>query len=199
VLTACRPDIRTAKRTVAPTAEPLTLADAKSHLRITDEAVNVEGLLASARARAEGRLERALITQTWTIRMDGFWAGDLELPWPPLQSVAITYRTNEAGTMATLALATYVVDTESEPGRVRLAVGQSWPSDLYTAPGCVLLTYVAGYGADASAVPDSIKQAVRLLLGHYEGNAQGVVTGTIATLLPEGVEALLAQEAVPWD
>lgn len=200
MLSACRPDIRTAKRTVAPTAEPLDADDARRHLRVTDEDVDVAAMIAAARAKCEGRLERALITQTWTIDLDGFWSGDLELPYPPLQSVSsIVYWNDETGTTDTVASTVYEVDTASEPGRVRLKPGQDWPSDLYGKTNAVRITFVAGYGSTYASVPDGIKQAMRLLVGHYDQNREGVVVGSTATELPEAVETLLALEAVPWD
>jgi uncharacterized phiE125 gp8 family phage protein len=201
VLTACRPDIRTAKRTVAPAAEPLDADDARRHLRVTDEDVDVAAYIAAARARVEGVTERALITQTWTVKLDGFWgSADLELPYPPLASVtSIVYWTDESGSTSTVAATVYEVDTASEPGRVRLKPGQSWPSDLYVKVGCITITFTSGYGATYASVPASFQQAMRLLLGHYDQNREGVVTGTIATALPEAVESLLQQERVPWD
>lgn len=189
------------RRTVEPTAEPITVAEALRHLRMPEPAdiTHVEELIADARDAAEKRTERALITQTWEAQLDGFWDGDLLLPWPPLQSVtSIVYATDADSGTATVPAADYEVVVRSEPGLVRLKPRRSWPTDIYARPGSVVVTYVAGYGAASTAVPKGIRRAIRMLAGHFERHPEGVVTGTIATALPEGIETLLAREWIPW-
>lgn len=58
----------------APTAEPVTLADAKLHLRVNvsdDDALITDALIAG-RERVELETGRQLITATWELWMDGF-------------------------------------------------------------------------------------------------------------------------------
>lgn len=189
------------RRTTPPTVEPLTLEEAKRHLRVTssDQDAEVAALLAAARARCEGYLERALVTQTWEARFDDFWGGaDLVLPYPNLLAISsIKYLADESDTLTTVASTVYEVDTLSVPGRVRLKPAQVWPTP-YGRPNAVQVIWTAGYGASEASVPDTVRQAVRLLLGHYDRNRAGVVTGTIATELPEAVKALLDHERIPW-
>lgn len=190
------------RRTQPPSAEPLTVAEALRQLRMVEgqaDLTHVADLIADARDCAETRTERALITQTWEARLDGFWSGDLLLPRPPLQSVtSIVYATDEDDGTDEVPAADYEVDVTNEPGRVRLKPGRSWPTDIYSRPGSVVVTYVAGYGASSTSVPGGLRRACRLLVGHFERNPVGVVTGTIATELPEGIETLLAREWIPW-
>ena len=194
-----RPEV--VRRTEAPAKEPISLEDAKSYLRITspDPDAMVAALLAAARDRAERRCERAWITQEFVAHLDGFWGGaDLLLPYPPLQSVeAIKYLSDDVGTELTVATTVYEVDTTDEPGRIRLKPGQSWPT-AYSRSRAVRIEFTAGYGDEPEDVPDSARHAVRLLLGHYDRNRAAVVTGTIATELPEAVEALLSTLWIPW-
>lgn len=191
----------TFRRTVAPTTEPLTLAEAQAHLRQTDpnHTAEIQALLAAARARAEGYCERAFLTQTWEARLDDFWgSADLLLPYPNLISVtAIKYLADESDTETTVDSALYEVDVASCPGRVRLRSGEAWPV-AYARPGAVRVPYTAGYGAAETAVPDTIRHAVRLLLGHYDRHREGVLSGTISAELPEGVKSLLDLERIPW-
>lgn len=62
------------RQTVAPTAEPIELQDAKDFARIDnledDDMVN--DLLVAARDVAETITRRALVTQTWVLQLDGF-------------------------------------------------------------------------------------------------------------------------------
>lgn len=101
----------------------------------------------------------------------------------------ITYY-DTANTVATFAAASYFVDTKSEPGRVVLAYGQSWPGTTLRPANGICVTFIAGYGA-ASAVPENIKQAMLLLIGHFYENREAIVIGQTAMPLPMAVESLL--------
>lgn len=178
----------------APAAEPLTLAQAKEHLRFTstDEDALILGLIIAARVRAETITRRALVTQTWEYSLDEFprCEGVIEMPRPILQSVtSITY-IDEAGDSQTLSSSLYQADLKSEPGRIVPAYGQAWPAtrDGYLNP--VTIRFVAGYGL-AAAVPQPIKQAMLLMIGHWFYNREDTVIGTIVSELPSGVEELL--------
>ena len=57
-----------------PAVEPVTLADAKAHLKVdtTDDDALITALITAARARAEWHTGRALITQSWTLWLDAW-------------------------------------------------------------------------------------------------------------------------------
>jgi len=61
-------------RTTAPAAEPVTLAEAKMHLRVIDSSEDslISMLIASARQHAETITRRALVTQSWKLTLDQF-------------------------------------------------------------------------------------------------------------------------------
>lgn len=181
----------------APTVEPVGLSEAKLHLRIeetdTEEDSLLEALITAARQTIELVTWRALCTQTLDLVLDEFPSGDtLELPRPPLVSVTSISYTLEAGTTSTLSTSVYGVDTDSEPGRLYLKPGQSWPSDsLYPVAG-VRIRYVAGYG-NPGDVPRTYRQALLLLVGHwYENREQSQVQSM--SELPFGVQALLGMD-----
>lgn len=182
-------------RVVSPPAEePVSLEEAKTHLRVdgTDDDTYVGALITAAREYAEGYQQRALVTQELELTLD-HWplAGEVELPRPPIQSVtSITYKRAD-GTTATLDPSTYLVDPPS--GRLVLAYGASWPTADLTPLGAVTVSYVAGYGGGA-AVPAKVKQALLLIIGHWYANREDVITGTIAYRLPMAAEALLWQD-----
>ena len=173
----------------AAAEQPVTLAEAKAHLRVltTDEDSLIGALVAAAAAHLEGRsgvLGRALVTQTWDVRFDRFpFAGNngrIELPLPPLQSVTSVKYLDFTGTEVTLAADQYAVDTGHMIGRLRPAYGLTWPSTR-DEDGAVRIRFVAGYGS-ASAVPTPIKQAILLLVGHWWINreAAGDAKGPLA-------------------
>lgn len=185
-----------AKVTGQPAVEPLSLAEAKAHLRVdgVDEDDLISSLIVAARRHAESFTGRRLITQTVTWNLDRF--DDCALARVacafPLQAVASIAYVDTAGASQPLATSVYEADTggDDTPGRIRLKDGQSWP-DTADVLNAVTVTLTAGYGATASSVPEPIRQAIRLMVGHWFRNRETVVTGATATPLPMAAEALL--------
>lgn len=174
----------------APASEPVTLTQAKAHCRVdsVDDDPLISALIVAAREYAEVFLGRALITQTLDLTLNGF-APIIELPRPPLQSVtSITY-TDSNGTAQALSSTYYTVDTKREPGRVFEAYGYNWPT-TQAVINAVTIRYVAGYG-EATSVPQRIKQAILLAVGHWYENRESTISGTIIAPLPMGVNDLL--------
>lgn len=156
-------------RTVAPAVKPLTLLEAKAHLRVdhSDEDELIDGLIAAATAQIEG-MGRALVNQTWTVKIPEFPGSGsvIGLPLLPVQSIsAITYY-DTAGVSQTLASSVYALLTDHLGAYVSLQVGQSWPS-AYAREDAATITFVAGYGADGSAVPGDIIQAILQMVGFW--------------------------------
>ena len=190
------------KLNIAPTKEPISLYEAKLHLRTDyDDPVEdnlIDALITTSRQYAEQFQHRGYITQTWELWFDEWPDGDyIEIPIVPLQSVdSITYFDTD-GTEATLSSDDYFVDTKSEPGRVHLNYGETWPSTALRPANGVCVTFVAGYGDDASDVPESMRQAMLLLIGHlYENREVVMTTGASAVKVPFTLEALLWQQKV---
>lgn len=180
------------KRTVEPTTEPVSLDEAKSQCRVdtSDDDIFITGLIAAARDYVEKTARRAFITQTWRLSLDEWPCGDeIELPKPPLVSVSSIIYKDTVGAQTTLSSSTYIVDTDSEPGRVKLAYGESWPSDTLYPANPIQITYVAGYGV-AAAVPQWAKQAIKLLIGHWYENREETIAATIKNI-PLGVDSLI--------
>lgn len=184
----------------APTIEPVSLAEAKLHLRVdisTDDTL-IETLITAARQHLETlcRPRIAMITQTWQYIADCWPSSDtLELrPWP-LQSVSSISYTDEDGMTATFSSANYLVDTSSEPGRIRLKSAASWPTVSLRELNGLVIQFVAGWGADGSTVPAPLRQALLLLVAHwYENREIALVTGAMASEIPFTVQALVQ----PW-
>lgn len=180
-------------QTVAPSVEPVSLAEAKLHLRYegTDDNDLITALIKAARRHAESFTRRQLITATWQLIMDGFPSGSLiEVPRPPLQSVtSITY-TDADGDTQPVSADDYDVDTKNQPGRIEPSYGNSWPSTR-DEMNTVTVTYKAGYGDAATDVPEDIVAAVKLLVANWYEHREPVVVGTIAAELPLSVKNLL--------
>lgn len=161
---ASQRDIHTALSLVtAPTTEPVTVDDFKSHSRIDadeEDASTITGYLKASRKLVETYLRRQLITATYRFSLDRFPCDCIELPLPPVQSVSALAYVDSDGTTQTWDSSNYRLDTYSEPARIEPAYNVSWPT-IRCVSNAVNVTFVCGYGA-AGAVPDTIKTAIKI-------------------------------------
>lgn len=184
-----------ALRTVSgPTSEPVTLAEAKAHLRVDldEDDIYISTLITAARQTAETWIGRALMTQTYDLVLDRWPVGPFVLPRAPLQSVtSITY-IDDAGATGTVSASNYIVDTASQPGRVKLKSSASWPAVTLQDIGGVTIRFVAGYG-NAMAVPQAIKHGILMLVGTMYESREDVLVGSGMTAqeLPVSAKRLL--------
>ena len=184
-----------------PAVEPITLAELKTHLRIsgTDEDDFLTPLIAEVRQEAEDATGLALITQVWQLTLDRWpsmreewWDGEREghidliyggerqnyasvvLPRYPLQTVDTVNVYNEAGTPTAVTVAdVFDIDTQSLRGRMTIERGATWPIAL-RANNAIEITYTAGYGDAALAVPAPIKRALKQWAAYaYEKRGDG--------------------------
>lgn len=171
----------TVKIITAPSVEPVTLAEAKSHCRVdgSDDDALITALIVAARESAEHETGRALCTQTREIAFDEF-ADELVLRGAPVQSVTSVKYINDSGVETTLANTEYSLDSDSEPGIVSLAYGKSWPTVRLIA-NAVRVRYACGYGL-AAAVPQSIKQWILLAVGTMYAQRETVGSNQSAAL-----------------
>jgi uncharacterized phiE125 gp8 family phage protein len=179
----------------APAVEPVSLTEAKLHCRVdvSDDDNLITALIQAAREVAEAISRRALITQTWKLILDEFPATDeIVIPLPPLQSVAsVTYK-DQDGSSSTFSSGDYIVSTDTEPGKVVLGYGKSWPSTTLYPTGAVTVQFTAGFGDASTDVPEKYRQAMLLLIGHWYENREAIaMTGAVPKEVPFGVEALL--------
>ena len=174
-----------------PAIEPVTRAEAKTHLRVyfTDDDTYIDTLIAAARQHAEDYTQRRFINQTWTQTLPEF-QDIMLLSGTPLSSVTSISYLDKDNNSQTLSTAIYDVDTTRHPGAVRRTRDQSFPA-TYPSWNAVVITYVAGYGAAASAVPEAIKQAILLHVAEMYEQRQ-VTSERPMTPVAFAYEALLA-------
>lgn len=169
-----------------PSAEPLSLDEAKAHLRIDTgtEDTLIGVLITAARHAVEVRTGRALITQGWRWVLDETPAAPLVLARQPVQTIDAVSVRDAAGEWVSLVEGAWRL-IEGEP--MRIAPAGPWG---YGRAGGVRIDFTAGYG-DAAAVPEDLKQAVRLLVAHFYEQRERVGTDR-AYAVPDSVDALLA-------
>lgn len=172
-------------RLVAPGNAAVTLADALAHLREDGDSGAQDGRIlddiTAAHEACEQRTERALITSTWQLSMDGFPSACHGNPlaairiWRcPVQSVASIQYDDADGVQQTLPTSgAYRVNLFAEPATITPVGG--WPATLSGHTGTVRVTFVAGYGDNPADVPMPLRQWVLLAVGDmYERrNASG--------------------------
>jgi uncharacterized phiE125 gp8 family phage protein len=168
------------------TISPLTLEDAKQHLRVDsdDEDELIEAYILAAVDHVEQFtglvLTRRLVTETLSC------FGERLRSWPVSSIVSVGYVDALAadqdydltGLRANLAM---------RP--VRLVTNTRWPAVYgYNAPITVVVD--AGYDSPEQ-VPGSVMQALKLLVGHWFRSREAVTVGVVATEVPMAVDSLL--------
>jgi uncharacterized phiE125 gp8 family phage protein len=175
------------KLITAPEEEPLTLAEAKAHLRVvsTDDDALITSLIASARQAVEGYTQRSLMLQTWELALRAFptacradaslYLFAIQIPKGSLYSITSVKYVDESGVLQTMDEEDYQLDDHSEPPQLVPAYGTVWPATR-AQPNAVLIRYVAGY-PEAENVPEQIKSWMKLRIGTLYENREEVVNG----------------------
>jgi uncharacterized phiE125 gp8 family phage protein len=181
-----------------PDTEPISLEEAKAHIKPQDSAAEndlIKALITAMREAAEHALDRSLITQTWRLTLDAFPCdGVILLEKPPILTVESVKYWNVDGVQITLAGAAYALDKESEPGRLVAAPGTAWPGTQLRM-NAVEVIYTAGYGAEAADVPSAVKQWMLAMMRAAYDNPAAFAQGALPQL--GYVDGLLDRCRVP--
>lgn len=137
--------------TTPPAAEPISLTEAKLHLRVdhTDDDLFITGLIRAARERAEFVTRRQLVLATYQLKLDEF-STYIELPRYPAVVISSIKYINAAGVLTTITATDYTLYTSTEPAWVEEAYGYSWPTPRAVSD-CVQVNFIAGYAAKFTA------------------------------------------------
>ena len=182
------------KVTTAPASEPVSLADLKVSLRITNTAEDtlLAQYITDAREIVERYTSRKLITQTLTGYASSchgesgeWWEGyrmghsrilsgvmeHIELDNGPVQSITSVATVDTDNTESAYASTNYYLDNYDDDMMPRIVF-----NDDADAPTSLRLrdswkvVYVAGYGDNASDVPADIRRALTMLAGYLWAN-----------------------------
>lgn len=181
----------------APSVEPVSLAEAKEHAEVehSDHDALLQRLVSAAVAYvdASGVLGRAMISQTWAQTGYG-WRDRVELTMTPVQSLSAVkyfdvYNVEQTATLSDFRLLGTALNSYVEP------VG-SWPQ-AFDRPDALKLEYVAGYGDAASDVPQTLRNAILMLVGHWYENREAY-SEMAPKRVPMGFDALIGVERGSW-
>ena len=188
---------------VAPTlevVEPVTLAEAKEHLRvhIPDDDAYISTLIVAARAMAEGRLNRTIVQRRRAMRFSG-WGVHMRLLKPPVLSIdRIGYYDETGGEVLLDDGRFYLAGEYDEDGTPYAAFrpGEPYPAlDSRAEP--ITVYYTAGYVP--GEVPASIVQWIKLAIGTMYNNRESVVNGVTSAALGDDFSRWLLQPYMVYE
>ncbi|QPC87212.1 hypothetical protein GA830_11020 [Mesorhizobium sp. NBSH29] len=177
-------------RTVEPGAEPVTLVEAKAHLRLdqTGEDALLTGLVRAARQEVERATGLAMINQAWRLVLD-CWpeSGTVLLVRHPVMEVISVTAYGADGEAALVTAGSYQVDSLSRPARIHFT---DKPDALRVMNG-IEIDFIAGFGEAGTDVPDLLKRAMLLLIAHWYELRGAVSAESQPASYPPGYERLI--------
>ena len=166
----------------SPTAEPITLSEAKKHLEIgvsdTTHDIQLASIIQAAREQWEHDTDSVACYATLRVRL-ATWMDGQSLPRTPIHSITSIQYYDGANTLQTLSPSIYQLHVD----QIRIAYLQVLPGtsarwDAWS------INYKAGYSQDGQLVPAIAKNAMLLLIGHYFENRDMLMAEALQTMRP---------------
>lgn len=186
-------------RITAPSASPISLAEAKAQMRVdgSEEDAIIQRLIDAAVAfvDVQGALGFAMITQTW-----GQWIAPnpstVSLLLGPVQSVSAIKYYDVDGVLQTATLADFNIF--GTPNRITITpkTGKAWPT-TQTRDDAIKIEYVVGYGSTAASVPQTVRHALMMLVAHWYENRETSAEKSM-TEVPYGFHEMIGIERNQW-
>lgn len=178
------------RRISEPSGEPLTLMEAAQHLKLADtqaqadalpDADLIKGLVTASREVVENYTNRLLRQANYELSGD-MLPGSVYIPKSPIvQTILVKY--NSTTGEKTLDNTGYVLEGESEPAKLHI----NRLHDAAPLANGAKIQFTAGY----NEVPESLKAAMKLIIGHLYENREAVVIGASANEVPLASEYLM--------
>ncbi|HCO90506.1 MAG TPA: hypothetical protein DIT40_05990 [Alphaproteobacteria bacterium] len=184
------------ERTGGGGGDLIDLADAKAYLRILEDDFDAEIGIAIRAASAYldlddegfGGLSSPVAPQTWRVYGSGFNPTVLRLPFARIRSVTSVQYTAPDGTTGTVPGGDYDLIRIGRAYHIRIEPGAAWPATR-SEPGSVRIDLEAGF-EDVDSIPEDIKAAARLLIGHFFENRDGGSAGKVSDDVMSAVDSL---------
>ena len=174
-----------------PSAEPLPLAEVKAHLRLDQD--QEDALLSSLVRTGREHLERdtglCLILQSWRLYLDR-WPKDgiIRISKYPVQAIQDVTVYDADGTAVEVSLEDHLLDGQGRPARLWLRC----PPQPGQAVNGIEIDFAAGPGEAGTDVPDTLKRAMLLHIGHMFAFRGVVSPESQPAGIPGGYERLIA-------
>lgn len=154
----------------------------------TGEASTEVNLIRDAACRiVEDRTGYILRTTVLEVYLDR-WRSAIRIPYGPNFSVTTVTYYDALKVVQTMPSTDYSVDDIASPSLVQF---HEFPTLQDRGFNSVKLTCTVGAGTAEGDIPEALHAAVKILCGHLYENRQEVITGTIATQIPQGADALI--------
>lgn len=169
------------QRITEPSTSPVTLAEAKTYLRVDGSAddTGVQAMIDAAVSFIEDYIGRSIVAQAWRVTIDDF-ADAIVLRRGPVTSITSVQYYDTAGALQTVSAADYTLDNASDPAFLVRNTDAVWPATM-DGVNAVQINYATGY----ATIPAAIKHAVLVVLGYWFDNRDG------AASMPPAAMALL--------
>lgn len=183
------------KITTGPTTEPVSLSEAKIQCRVESEFTEDDAFLTTAIVAAreyfESVSDRFLINQTVELALPGFPAiRKIELVGGVVSGITSVKYRDEDDAEQTLDSSKYLLNEYAQPNFAELVSGEQWP-DTYSRSEAVKVLYQTGY-ANASAVPQSIKASILLMVSDLYANREATTEAGKASVLQRAYSSLVS-------
>ncbi len=161
-----------------PPVEPISIAEAKTWLRIDTAAEDalLQSLIVAARLTLEAYTRRFFITQTWRLTLDA-WPPSLSgcstiaIAFAPFKNVAQIRVYDAAGVAASVPAASYVAPASNDGGRITFRARPPAPG---AATDGIEIDIVVGYGGQPADAPEPLRNAILALVANwYENRGDG--------------------------
>lgn len=182
--------------TTPPASEPVTLQELKDHLRSNDssEDAQLTAYITAARGMFEFKTGLSLMPTVFRQYVPTL-TDTVYLMRGNVTAVGGVYYYNASDTLTTAA--GYLTDLISTPAAVWFT---TYPTTSTTRANVAYVDFTAGY-ANAGAVPDDIKLAIKLLAAHWWENREAFTDRNL-TSLPFGFNAIASKYKTgvtgPW-
>jgi len=177
----------------APATTPITLAEVKDQLRVegSDDDTLLTRLIdvAVAYTDVKGALGQAMIAQKWGQWVESTPPQTVSLILGPVTGVTAVKYYDIDGTLQTDTLSNYQVTGTEFATIIGPKSGFSWPV-TQDRSDAIRIEYEIGYGETAADVPQTIRHALMLLVGHWYDNRENTQMDELSNI-PFGFDNLL--------
>jgi uncharacterized phiE125 gp8 family phage protein len=152
----------------AATELAVSLDEVKAQCRVTDTASDAlfETYIAAATEMVEQFIGRSIMAQTWLLALDRF-SHEIDLPRGPATSVQWVKYIDPMGNEQAADSDLYALDLISDPQRLVLVAGASWPA-TQSIVNSVKIQFVSGY----AVAPAAIKMALLATVNRWFDNRE---------------------------